>query len=198
MAGNTTVTGIDAYSDEWTTAPDDGGNPTAEDIRAVAQIALSNGVYLFNRRKQLPVVWVYDVEDPPFTFYQFSGTSYADPSSDGYVDIPDTVIGDIIIAMGMFLCENQGAVTGLGSRVRLAAVDDFTGTPTSDIPIPGARAYIETTSGDMVPVTLIGQHVVTAAGATRIKVQGRVNAGGEFMRIQSVAQIIAELQPPSP
>lgn len=177
--------------------PSDGARAAAADIRRVAAAALGNHEYLFNRRKRIPVVWVFDDETPPFLFYQFSlDSAYEDPATDGYVDVPNVAIGDVIMVQGMFLCENSGAATGEGGRVRLTAVDDFGGAPVTNA-VPGARAYISPgTSPNMVPVTLIGKHVVVRAGTTRIKVQGRVNAAGEFLQINSVAQIIAELQPP--
>ncbi len=69
----TTVTGLDAYSNEWATAPDDGEPVKAADTRAVAQIALSNTLWIKNR----------------FVNGETGGTYTADITFTGEIDVPN-------------------------------------------------------------------------------------------------------------
>lgn len=175
--------------------PSDGAKAAAADIRRVAAACLGNHEYLFNRRKRIPVVWVFDDDTQPF--HDFATSSYTDPSSDGYVDVTGVLAGDVIMVQGMFTCQNQAGTPGtFGARIRLTAVDDFGGAPVTT-PVPGARGYV-TSPNEITPVTLIGKHTVVRAGTTRIKVQGRIDSGmaAQPLRIHSSAVIIAELQPP--
>ena len=63
--------------------------------------------------------WTYDVEIAPFLFHQWSSTTYTDAASGGYVDISERQLGDVLLVWAHFSYGNNGAVTGLGSRIRL-------------------------------------------------------------------------------
>lgn len=137
-------------------------------------------------------MWVYEVEEPGagYAWKQYSATTYEDPpAGQGHIEFVAVQPGDSLLVQASMICENQGVATSPGSRIRLAAVDGIGVAPTGDIAVPGARAYITPASGAF-HVTLIGRHIATTAGNTRIKIQGRVNASGEFMRVQSVVQLI--------
>jgi len=59
------------------------------------------------------------------------------------------------------------------------------------VAIPGARAYVLSQwVVDPKVVTFLARTVVTRAGTTRIKVQARVNAAGEFFQVNSSASIL--------
>jgi hypothetical protein len=176
-----------------TQLPDDGTEPDAADVNVPLETTFDNFAFIEQELQRLnpgSAAWTYDVEIAPFLFHQWSSTSYTDAASGGYVDIIESQLGDVLLVWAHFSCGNNGAVMGLGSRIRLHQVDDLGGTNT-EVAIPGARAYVLSQwVTDPKVVTFTARTVVTRAGTTRIKVQARVNAAGEFFQINSSASIL--------
>ena len=162
--------------------PDDKATAAAADIRRVCAALLANEGYRRVRRAQ----WTYDDEGPPFTFNIFSEDFYESPLFGGYIEFPETAVGDTIQAWLLCDAQNGQTSTGNGNRLRLAAIDDYGGPDeTSAVAVPGARTYVNAPDEQMTSVAIAGEWIVTVAGATRIYMQGRVNSEPGELRIQS-------------
>lgn len=170
--------------------PKDQAPVMGADIRNPVAALLANDEYIQLARYR----WSYNIETPAFSFITFSTTDYEAPMSGGMVDVLNAQIGDIIFARFSATLQNENAgPSGNGNRLRLAAIDDLGGGgETAPAQLEGARLYLSTPTGQMIPAMIEGEWEVTVAGTTRIQVEGRTNAGaGEQLIIQSSAYLIA-------
>jgi len=111
----------------------------------------------------------------------FTTTTFTDASS-VTVDATNLIIGDQLYAT--LTCCTLVSASGADntSELRLVAVDDVSGTPTSALVIDGARCVFgsgaSTAGQPRSSSALAGFHSVTRSGSTRIKLQGKANGAG--------------------
>lgn len=177
------------FDTTWNTAPDDGSDAKASDIRQLAELTLTNDAFMRIRRS----TFTYDIEEPAFTFIIFSQDVYEAPGSGGYIEFPNAKIGDTIAARLTCLAQNGETSTGNGNRLRLVGIDDYGGGgETTPAAVPGARAYINAPDEQIVPTTIGGEWIVTVDGTTRIYMEGRVDTEPGELRIQSAVFMSGE------
>jgi hypothetical protein len=153
---------------------------------------LADGIAYLNGREPGVHSWSFDNGVAQFTAIT-QDVSWEDPSSGGYIDITGCAVGDTIVVHAHFMVTNDENTT-TGHQMRVAAVDDYGGTPTTTA-VSGARAYAGVDTGTYVGLAVNGEHTVTAAGTTRIKLQGLVESSGDTMRWVAAGGIVAKHYP---
>jgi hypothetical protein len=150
----------------------------AASVNVALEAVLDRTVYL---RSRVPLVGSFSASSPP-TFSSFNTASFVSPLSGGTFDIAGCEVGDLILCDAFFQVELNTNTDE--ASFRLIASDDVTGTPTAETQVPEARVRLIPRAGDsssVWPASMGGIWEVTAAGTTRITIQGKSSGAIVFL-----------------
>lgn len=162
------------------------GTPVeAGDVEAVAQALANRTTYLNDRRLQR--LWQAGDDSVPGGVW--GDVTYAGGlgGADGYVDVEDCEVGDILVAaLDTSVTMNGGS--NLGGAVRLVGIDDVAGVPNPAGQLLGSEKFVGPNGASplpdsfYIPLTIAAvAWTVAKAGTTRIAVQGKVFDGADTL-----------------
>lgn len=156
------------------------GTPVqAQDIEVVAQALANRTRWLEDHRLQR----LFQAGDDSVAGGAWTTTSYVGGlgGEDGFVDVEDCEVGDIIDVTMCTTVTMNGSSTS-GGAVRLVGIDDALGTPNPAGQLLGAVLLVApnpTATTFYMPIALTSTWTVVKAGTTRIAVQGKVFDGSD-------------------
>ena len=163
--------------------PDDGGKPTAEDLRILAAQNFANQNYQRESYRDEHQV-TSELVPPAFLIESTTSGTFVD-SSVFLVPVADCKVDEDLLVTFSTTASYAGATTEFGD-VRLVVVEDFGGA-NSAVVVPGARVAVGG-QDRYLPTALSARHRVATAGPARVKLQLRSLDGTSALSLLLSAQ----------